>query len=39
MTKLVNPNYVSLRSAGFVFLINPNGDKKDRYIGIVYNIL
>ena len=34
-----NPNYVSLLSKNFAFLINSNGDKKDRYIGIVYNII
>ena len=39
MTDSVNPNYVSLRSADFAFLINPNGDKKYRYIGILSNML
>ena len=39
MTDLVHPNNVSLCFAGFVFLFNPNGDKKDKYIGIVSNML
>ena len=39
MTDLVNPNYVRLCSADFSFLMNPNEDKKDRYIGIVSNML
>ena len=34
-----NPNVVSLCSAGFSFLVNPNGYKKDRYIGIVSNMI
>ena len=34
-----NPNAVSLSSAYFTFLINPNGDKKYIYIGIVSNVL
>ena len=39
MTDLVNPNTVSLRSADFAFLMNTNGDNKDRCIGIVSNML
>ena len=39
MTDLVNPNAISLRSAYFKFLMNPNGDKKNRYIGIVSNMI
>ena len=39
MTNSVNTNAVSLHSAGFSFLIDPNGDNKDRYIGIVSNML
>ena len=35
----VNPNDVSLRSANIAFLVNPNGDKKFRYILIVSNII
>ena len=34
----VNLNDVSLYSADFEFLINPNRDKKHRFIGIVSNI-
>ena len=36
---MVNPNAVSLCSADFSFMMNPNGYKKDRYIGIVSNML
>ena len=39
MSDSVNPNSVSFRSADFAFLINPKGDKKDRYVGIRYNII
>ena len=39
MSDSVNPNSVSFRSAYFAFLINPKGDKKDRYVGIRYNII
>ena len=39
MTDSVNPNADSLRSVGFSFLMNPNGDKKDRYIEILSNML
>ena len=39
MTDLVNPKAVSIRSTDFTSLINPNGAKKYRYIGIVYNML
>ena len=35
----INPNPVSLCSTDFAFVINPNGNKKDRYIGIVSNML
>ena len=38
MTDLVNPNSVSLCSEDFSFLVNPNVDKKDRYIVIVSNM-
>ena len=34
-----NPNSVSLSSEYFTLLINPNRDKKYRYIGIVSNML
>ena len=30
MMELVNPNAVSIRSSDFAFMINQNGDKKDR---------
>ena len=39
MSDSVNPNSVSFRSADFAFLVNPKGDKKDRYVGIRYNII
>ena len=39
MTHSVNPNAVSICSEGFVFLINPNEDKKNIYVAIVSNIL
>ena len=39
MMDLVNPNYVSLCSDDFSLFMNTNGSKKDRYIGIVYNML
>ena len=39
MTDSVNPNYVSLHSADFSLLMNPNRAKKERYITIVYNML
>ena len=39
MTDLVKPNTVILCSAVFAFLMNPNGYKKDRYIGNVSNML
>ena len=39
MTDLVNPNSDSLRSTDFSCLMNPNVDKKERYIGIVSNML
>ena len=39
MRGLVNPNSVSLCSAYFSFLINLNGDKKEKSIGIISNML
>ena len=39
MTNLVNLNAISIYSADFSFLMNPNRDKKDRYIGIVSKII
>ena len=39
MTDSVNSNSVSIRSANWAFLINPNGAKEDRYIGIVSNMI
>ena len=39
VTDSVNPKYVSLCSDDFSFLINPNGAKKVRYIGILSKIL
>ena len=39
MTDLVNSNSISLCSDGFSFLMNPNVDKKYRYIRIVSNML
>ena len=39
MTDSVNPNTFSLRSAGFSFMMNPNGTNKYRYIGIFSNML
>ena len=39
MINLVNPNAVSIRSAGFVFMMNPSISMKDRYIGIVSNMI
>ena len=39
MAESVNPNAVSLRSANSVFILNPNGPMKDRYIGIVSNMI
>ena len=39
MTESGNPHAVSLRSIDFSFTMNPNGDKKDRYIGIVSNMI
>ena len=39
MKDSVNPNYISLFSAGFAFLINPNESNNDIYIGILSNIL
>ena len=39
MIDSVNPNFVILVSAGFVFLTNPNRTKKDIYIVIVSNML
>ena len=38
-TDLGNPNSVSLRYADFEFPMNPNGNKRDRYIGIVSTML
>ena len=39
MIDSVKPNSVSISSADFEFLINPNRDKKVRYTGIVSNML
>ena len=39
MTDSVNPNDISLRFVGFSFLMNPNGDKKGRYIGMMSNMI
>ena len=39
MTDSVNKNAVSLRSVEFSFMMNPNGDKKYIFIGIVSNML
>ena len=39
MTDSVNKKSVSLRSAYFAFMMNPNRYKKYRYIGILSNIL
>ena len=39
ITDSVNPNAVSICSVDFSFMSNPNGDKKEIYIGIVSNIL
>ena len=38
-TDLGNPNSVSLRYADFEFPMNPNGNKRDRYIGIVSTMI
>ena len=39
MMDSVNPNDVSLHSAYFAFMMNPNRDNNYRYIGIVSNML
>ena len=39
ITDSVNPNAVSICSIDFSFMTNPNGDKKEIYIGIVSNII
>ena len=35
MKDLVNPNAVGICSTNFAYMMNPNGDKKEIYIGIV----
>ena len=39
ITDLFNPNSKILCSADFSFIVNSNGPVKDRYIGIVFNML